>query len=327
MAGELRGVRTHGVANLAPRYLAWVEEGFANPTPRWSVARGARAAINVDGDRGLGIVVAAQVMDDLVERARDTGIAFATVHGSRHLGMAGFHALRAVEHGMIGVCTTSVRARMVPTFGREPRLGTNPIAVAVPTGEEPPFLFDAATTTVASNKLRLAANAGATVPPGLMVDVDGTPVREPAVPAEPFRLTPLGGTPEASSYKGYGLAMVVDVLGVVLSQASFGARFAPGEAGHCLVAIDVDTLLPVDDFRAAMDDYVRTLAATPTAPGQDQVRVAGRRSHDLAVAHARDGVPLPERAIDWIEATASRLGVEVPDLAPVPATGSATQQR
>lgn len=316
VAGEMRGVTTHGLANLGPRYLAWIEDGFINPRPHWRVTRGRGGLVNVDGDRGLGVVVAARVMDHLVELAGDTGIAMATVHNSRHLGMAAFHAMRALDHGMIGTCTSAVRARMVPTFGREPRLGTNPIAVAVPAGEEPAFVFDAATTTVASNKLRLKANAGEPAPPGWMVTEDGAPVREPAVPVEPYRLAPLGGTPEGSSYKGYGLAVVVDVLGTVLSQASFGARLGIGEAAHSLSAIDVEAVMPLDRFRAAMDEYLRALKDTPPAPGQERVLVAGQREHEATQRHQQDGLPLPSAAVAWLEQSADRFGVHAPDLTP-----------
>lgn len=314
-AGELRGVTTHGVANLAPRYVSWLEEGLANPRPRPRVTRGARALCNVDGDGGLGVVVAARVMDDVVERAGDTGIAMATVHNSRHLGMAAYHAMRALNHDMIGVCTSAVAPSMVPTFGREPRLGTNPIAVAVPAGEEPDFVFDAAMTTVAGNKLRLRSREGREAPAGWMVDTEGTPVREPAVPVEPFRLSPLGGTPEASSYKGYGLAAVVDVLGGVLAQASFGQRFETWQAGHMLAAIDVEALQPVDDFRAAMDDYLRMLTSTPTARGHDEVLYAGLREHRAAEHHRREGVPVPAATLAWIAACRDRYGLTIPDLA------------
>lgn len=314
VAGELRGVATHGLANLGPRYLAWIEEGFVNPRPDWRVTRGRGGLVNIDGDRGLGVVVAARVMDHLIESARDTGIAMATVHNSRHLGMAAYHAMRALDHDMIGVCISAIQARMVPTFGREPRLGTNPIAVAVPAGEEPAFVFDAATTTVASNKLRLKANSGEPAPPGWMVTTDGAPVRAPAVPTEPFRLAPLGGTPEGSSYKGYGLAVVVDILASALSQASFGARFGPGVAAHSLTAIDIDAVMPIDQFRAGMDEYLRTLKDTPPATGHERVLVAGQIEHEATQRHLQDGLPLPSAAVAWLERSAERFGVDAAGL-------------
>lgn len=319
VAGELRGVTTHGVANLAPRYVSWIEESLANPRPEPRLVRGASALMNIDGDGGLGVVVAPRVMGDVVNRARETGIAMATVHNSRHLGMAAYHAMLALEHDMIGICTTAVAASMVPTFGSEPRLGTNPIAVAVPTGDEPAFVFDAAMTTVAGNKLRLKARAGEVAPPGWMVDLDGEPVREATVPVEPFRLSPLGGTPESSSYKGYGLAAIVDILGAVLSQASFGQRFQTWEAAHMLAAIHVDAVQPIDEFRTGMDEYVRMLTSTPPAPGHDEVLVAGQREHRANEAHLRDGVPLPSAAVTWIEQSGQRYGLQLPDLSPTPA--------
>lgn len=309
VAAELRGVVTHGVANLAPRYVHWVEEGFANARPVWRVTRGSTGLINVDGDRGLGVVVAARVMDEVMDRASQTGIAMATVHNSRHLGMAAYHAMLALERGMIGICTTAVRASMVPTFGREARLGTNPIAVAVPAGEEPAFVFDAAMTTVASNKLRLRSNAGEVAPPGWMVNADGVPVPEAVIPVEPFRLTPLGGTPEGSSHKGYGLAMVVDILSTTLSQATFGMRFGQGEASHNMTAIDIDAVMPIAEFRSAMDEYLRTLKATPPAVGHDRVLVAGELEHESCQRHLLEGIPLPTAAVEWLVSSADRFGV------------------
>lgn len=309
VAAELRGVVTHGVANLAPRYVRWVEEGFANPRPVWRVTRGSAGLVNVDGDRGLGVVVAARVMEEVVDRARRTGIAMATVHNSRHLGMAAYHAMLALDHGMIGICTTAVRASMVPTFARETRLGTNPIAVAVPAGDEPAFVFDAAMTTVASNKLRLRANADEVAPPGWMVNADGVPVPEAVVPVEPFRLTPLGGTPEGSSHKGYGLAVVVDILSTTLSQATFGMRFGQGEASHSMIAIDIDAVMPLAEFRAAMDEYLRTLKSTPPAVGHERVLVAGQLEYEASQRHLVEGIPLPAAAVEWLASSADRFGV------------------
>ena len=310
VAAEVRDVRTHGVGNLAPRYLAWLESGFANPSARWRVTRGAPSLLNVDGDRGLGIVVAANVMRAAVDRARETGICLATVHNSLHLGMAGYHAMLALESDMIGVCMTSVRASMVPTFGREPRLGTNPIAIAAPTAKQIPFVFDAATTTVASNKLRLAMNAGEPVAPGLMVDTDGSPISDWRVPHEPFRLTPLGGTPEASSHKGYGLAAAVDVLSSMLSQATFAGSFVRGQAAHCLIAINVDSALPVEEFKAGMDEFIGMLKTTAPAPGYDEVLVAGEREHRATERSQRNGLVLAPATLVWIEESARRFRLQ-----------------
>lgn len=314
VASELRGVTTHGVANLGPRYLEWVRNGFANPSPKWHVTRGSTSVMNVDGDRGLGVVVAAQVMTAAIERAGDSGICMATIHNSRHLGMAAYHAMLALDHGMIGVCTTTVRPSMVPTWGREPRLGTNPIAVAVPTGRRPAFVFDAAMTTVASNKIRLASQAGEPVAPGLLVDNDGHALRDAVVPREPFWMTPLGGTPEGASHKGYGLAAAVDILSAVLSQASFGARFERGVAAHNLIAVDVEAFQPLDAFRSAMDEFVDMLTSTPPARGHHEVLVAGLREHRATEENLRLGIALPAECHTWLERSAAEAGLPALDL-------------
>lgn len=306
---ELRGVDTHGVANLAPRYVQWIEEGFINSRPNVRVTRGGTALRNVDGDSGLGVVVAARVMKETIEVARETGISMSVVHNSRHLGMAAYHAMLALEQGMIGLCTTAVRASMVPTFGREPRIGTNPIAVAVPTRNQPAFIFDAATTTVSLNNLRIRSLRGIEVPVGWVVCADGTNPSEPEVPQEPFRLTPLGGTPEGASHKGYGLGAIVDTLSLVLSQASYGGLLRGAEAGHMIAAINVETVMPIDEFRTAMDAYIGYLRATLPADGHDEVLVAGDPQHRAEAVRRRDGIPLPGAAIEWVIEKAERSGV------------------
>ena len=153
---DMRGVETHGVSNMLRSYVAGYGSGELNNNPNWRITRETPATANIDSDRGLGIIVVPKAMEIAIEKAKNVGLGMVTIHNSRHLGMASYHAMMALEHDQIGMCVTSCPPGVLPTFGAEPRLGTNPIAVAAPADQEPPFVFDAATSTVAGNKLGLA---------------------------------------------------------------------------------------------------------------------------------------------------------------------------
>ncbi len=171
-------------------YVSGYNSGEINARPDWRIVRQTPATANVDSDAGLGIIVTPRAMEIAIEKARNVGLGMVTVSNGRHLGMASYHAMMALEHDMIGVCMTGCPPSVLPTFGAEPRLGTNPIALAAPAGEEPPFVFDAATSVVAGNKLGLASRLGVDLLPGWVADLDGTPLME-AVPMS-LRMGPRG---------------------------------------------------------------------------------------------------------------------------------------
>src|SRR5262249_40309561 len=168
------------------------------------------------------------------DKARSSGVGMVSIGNGRHLGMAAYHAMLALPHDMIGVCMTACGPSMVPTWGRENRMGTNPIAIAVPCGEEPAFVYDAATTAIAGNKVNNARRNGQPLPPGLLADVEGRPIPDAvlAPPAGEVHLLPLGSAYETGSHKGYGLSCVVDVLGSVLSGAPVGFMGGAGKNNH-----------------------------------------------------------------------------------------------
>ena len=175
---DLRGVDTHGVSNMLRSYLTGYQSGQINPRPDWKIIRETPSTANIDSDRGLGVIVTPKAMQIAIAKAKAVGIGMVTLGNARHLGMASYHAMLALEHDMIGVCMTSCPPSVLPTFGAEPRLGTNPIAVAAPARNEPPFVFDAATSTVAANKLGIARRLGSKLEPGWMADNDGNPIME-----------------------------------------------------------------------------------------------------------------------------------------------------
>lgn len=307
---DLRGVDTHGVSNMLRVYIQRLKSGSYNPRPNMRIVRETPATATLDSDYGLGVVCAPRAMDIAIQKAKNVGVGMVTVGNGRHLGMSAYHSMLALQHDMIGVCTTAVGPYMVPTWGREPRLGTNPISVAVPCGEEPHFVYDAATTAVAGNKINTARRLGAVLPPGLIADADGVPIMDAIpVPNGDIRLLPLGSTYEAGSHKGYGLACVVEVLGSVLSGSQVGFLAGSGAANHFVAAISVEAFSDIAIFKRDMDEFVRGLKATPPARGFDRVVVAGQLEFETEQQRLRDGIPLHPEVVRWFDTACEEASV------------------
>ena len=310
VSADLRGVESHGVSNMLRNYIDQYNEGQINPRPDWKIVRQAPATATVDSDRGLGIIVAPKAMRIAIEKAENTGVGMVTVSNGRHLGMASYHAMLALEHDMIGVCMTGCPPVVVPTFGAEPRMGTNPIALAAPAGKEPPFVFDAATSVVASNKIEIAQRLGTKVPAGYLADDEGTPIMEPAdPPPSPYWLLPLGSARDGGSHKGYGLACIVDILTGILSGTAYG--MAPGRPNfsHFVAAYKIDAFTEVETFKDLMDDFLRDLKSTPPAPGQERVLVAGQIEWETEQDRRANGIPLHREVVQWFEHICGEMNV------------------
>lgn len=309
VTADLRGVDSHGVSNLLRVYVEGLRSGHLNARPAWRVVRDAPSVAAIDADGGMGVVLAPRAMEVAIGKASATGVGMVTVGHGRHLGMAAYTAMMALPHDMIGVCVTAVGPRVVPTFGREPRLGTNPIAVAVPADREPPFVFDAATATIAMNKIRLAQRLGTKLPGGSIATAKGEPILEPVEVPDEFRMLPLGGTPDQGSYKGYGLATIVEIVSTVLAGAPLQARLPHGFANHMVAAIDIGALTEVGSFKQSMDELLGLLKATPPAPGQERVLVAGQLEEETRDRRTRTGIPLHREVVGWMHACAGQFGV------------------
>lgn len=302
VSADLRGVDTHGVSNMLPVYLNWLANGHAVADPRTEVTREAPATANIDGGFGLGVAIAPQAMVLAMEKAAKTGVGMVTVHNTRHLGMAAYHSMLALDRGMIGLCLSAVGPRVLPTFGREARLGTNPIAVAAPAGDQPPFVYDAATSVITSNEVRTSHRLGRELPAGTVADETGTPLPEPRV-APPTSdhtfLLPLGSSYETGSHKGYGLAATVEVLSSVLGAATTMMTLGNGTANHLLAAIDIEAFVDLTSFTEAMDQFLTTLLGTPAARGRDRVVYAGYPEWETEQQRRRTGIPLHPQVLEW----------------------------
>jgi LDH2 family malate/lactate/ureidoglycolate dehydrogenase len=226
--------------------------------------------------------------------------------------------MMALAHDMIGVATTnSAFIAMVPTFGRAPKLSTNPISFAAPSGRHAPFVLDMATTTVAFGKLRIASRWNKPIPSGWALDDGGEPTTDPDVAIKHRLQTPLGGTRELGSHKGYGLAVMVDILSGILPGAVYGDLFQRTDraerklqdTGHCFIAIDPARFRPLADFKRDMDDFFDSLKATPPAEGQTRVYVAGEPEAECEARRRRGGIPLSPGLVERVGVLARSLGI------------------
>jgi LDH2 family malate/lactate/ureidoglycolate dehydrogenase len=308
---DLIGVDSHGVSNyIQLLYEPGLRGGTIERRPRVEVVQETPVSALIDGGGGLGLVVGTRAMEIAIEKARAGGIGIAAVRNSRHYGAAGCYARMALAHDMIGLSLTNSDKLVVPTFGRESRIGTNPIAVAVPAGEEAPFVLDMATSTVPLGKVMLARRHGVPIPLGWAADESGVPTADPEAAFRALRLLPLGGTFEQGSHKGYGLGVVVDVLCGVLSGAGVAVgQGLGGQVGHFFGALRIDALRPIADFKAMMDAYLRALRETPPAAGSERVLYAGLPEHETAQERRRDGIPLHRDVVAYLDRLGVQLGV------------------
>ncbi|MEX0762468.1 MAG: Ldh family oxidoreductase [Dehalococcoidia bacterium] len=310
-SASLRGVDTHGVTNVVG-YTAAIKKGTYTIPQKVEVLSESPATALLTCGNGLGFVAAHKAMEMSIQKAREVGVGMVSVRDGHHIGMVGYYPMMAIEQDMIGMAVTNASRSVRPAMGARPRVGTNPIAFGAPTAEERPFIFDMATSTVASGKIGLARRLGVPIPAGWMVDSEGDPVTAPPEGrGENWSLNPLGNTREQGSHKGYGLAVVVDILAGVLSGGGYGAQLSGGENMAWTMAVDISKFRPVDEFKAMMDDMIRELHATPAEAGVDRVLVAGDPEADTHEERSQKGIPLHNSQYDEIRRTAQEVGAEM----------------
>ena len=293
---DLHGIDTHGISMIPP-YDERRRSGKADMSALPSASRHTPVSALVDGNGGLGHPAARLAMNIAIDKAKQIGVGIVPVRNSAHFGACGFYALMAVEAGLIGMVTTSAAGiQVAPTFGAQARLGTDPIAFGAPGKPGEPFLLDMATTTVAAGKIRNKANEKLPTPTGWLVTREGKPSIDPLEVSKGGFMTPLGGTPENSNYKGYGLAAMVNILSSALSGAFMitdPTRAAKGGMiGHFMMAIDPGLFRDVADFRADVAAFCDTLRATTPADPSKPVMVAGDPERRIAAQRRETGIPV-----------------------------------
>lgn len=307
---DLRGIDSHGVSNMLRAYVAGIQSGAINPAPEWKLERDAPAAAVIDCDRGLGLTVGPQAMELAIAKAQQCGVATVLCNNGGHFGAAAYHAQLALAHDMIGLSMTVGGLLVAPTHGAQARVGLNPLSIAVPAGEEAPFIFDASMSSVAGNKIRLAQRLGEDLLPGWVAAADGTPMMESGPTPEEFLMLPLGGTREIGSHKGYSLAASIDILSGILAGAGSALHRFNG-VGHHFTVLNIGAFTDVDEFKSNMDQYLRSLRETPTAPGAERVIYAGVEEQEQEVERAERGIPYHPEVIEWFRSAFAEL--DLPD--------------
>ena len=311
VAADLRGVDTHGVIRFSPHawYVKWLSEGSMTAKPNIRVISETPSTALLDGDRGMGMVVGHRAMELAIDKAQSCGIGMVGVRNSRHYGMSAQYAMQALAHDMIGIAMTNAGRQVVPTFGREARFGTNPMCFAVPADKELPFVLDMATTTAAAGKLELAARLEKSIPTGWALDEKAQATQDPRVAQQARRLLPLGGSRDNGSHKGYGLAVLVEILCGVLTGTVTALNADQDPRGHFFGAIRVDAFRPVAEFKKDMDRLIRELKSTPPIEGQRRVYVAGEIEFETAEERAERGIPLLPSVLKGLREVSEQLGL------------------
>jgi L-2-hydroxycarboxylate dehydrogenase (NAD+) len=313
---DLRGVETHGVSNMLRAYVREFQSGKLNCKPEVKVIRETPGTVSLDGDRGLGVILAPGAMKRAIDKAKNVGIGICVMQNSGHMGAIGHHAMLAAKEGMVGMTTTSggsgTRVFVLPTFAAEPRFGTNPIAIAAPARSQPYLLFDAATSAIAGNKIGLAERVGSMLEPGWIAKLDGTPIVDPihSPGSGNYWQLPLGGVREQGSHKGFGLSMIPEILGTMLSGARPG--MLPGERlaqDHYFAAYNIEAFTDPDWFLDTMDEMLTTLRNTKPAPGHDRVLYPGLPEYEEELNRIDNGIPLHKEVIEWFDGITAELGL------------------
>lgn len=314
---DLRGIDSHG-AGMLPTYNLRRREGIVDPKGETTVVRDFAATALLDAGNALGHFATTKAMQMACDKARQFGVGVVTVRRSNHYGAAGVYSTMAADRGMIGMCLTgSSQPAVLPTFAKEPRFSTNPIAVAAPGERNEHFSLDMATSTVAVGKLNIARRAGKKIPLGWAADQDGRPTTDPvaALSAVPKKLSPLGGTRELGSHKGYGLGLMVEVLCSVLTGSYTGARdMMTGEKGttmnigHFCLAIDPDAFREAGEFEAHMDALMDWMRATPPLDPKQPVLVPGDPEHAERKIRVAEGIPMTDTLVSEVRQVAEEAG-------------------
>jgi len=321
LSADLRGIDSHGVARLSGYVRLWDAKRI-NARPQIKVIYETPSTAVVDGDSGLGLVVAPYAMQVAIDKAKNVGTGWVSVQNSNHFGIAGYHAMMALEYDMIGIAFTNASPLVAPTFSVERLLGTNPICVVIPAGNEPPFVADMATTTAANGKLEILQRKGGVAPLGWIQTKEGKQSTDPHELKAGGALLPLGGDREHGSHKGYALGAIVDIFSAVLSGANYGPWVPPFPAyvpmpeeqpgkgiGHFFGAMRIDAFRPADDFKMHMDNWIRRFRSAKTINSNETVLIPGDPEREMESNRMKDGIPLLKPVVEDLKYLAEKFDV------------------
>ncbi|MCB0487221.1 MAG: Ldh family oxidoreductase [Cyclobacteriaceae bacterium] len=321
LQADLRGIDSHGLARLSGYVRLW-EAKRINSKPKIEIVHESPSTAVVNGDQGLGLVVAPKAMEIAMKKAETCGTGWVAVKNSNHFGIAGYHAMMALDRDMIGMSMTNASPLVAPTFSTERLLGTNPICVAIPAGKQPPFVADFATTTAANGKLEILQRKNEDAPLGWVQTKDGKSTTNAHGVKEGGALIPLGSDREHGSHKGFCLGAWVDIFSAVLSGANYGPWVPPfvsflapsdnpvGEGiGHFVGAMRIDAFRPKEEFKHHMDNWISRFREASTVDGEDRVIIPGDPEREQEAIRKKDGIPLNDKVEQDLRELGEKLGI------------------
>lgn len=321
---DLRGIPSHGVARLK-RYVDGMDDGIIFPLNKPEILKEAPSNAAVDGNAGLGQIVAHFSTKLAIEKAKNTGVGIVTVKNSNHFGIAGYYAKMILDEDMLGISLTNSAPLVVPTFGKEMLVGTNPISMAAPAGKNRPFFLDMATSVVPRGKLEVYNRDEKPLPEGWAVDslgkitTNASDVLNNMTNRLGGGILPLGGEGELySGYKGYGLAMIVDILSGVLSGGAYANRVnmkkdgqpTPANVSHFFMALKIENFVELETFKASMDDFIDRIKGSQKADGQSRIFIHGEKEFEKYDLYKKQGVPLQEKVYQTLKQISDQRKVD-----------------
>ena len=323
VASDLRGIPSHGVARLK-RYVDGIKEGIILPNVKPKILKETPVTVAISAENGLGQPAGYFAMNLAIDKAKKSGLGFATVRNSNHYGIAGYYALMALKHDLIGISMTNSEPLVVPTFSKDMIIGTNPISIAVPAGKERSYVLDMATSVVPRGKFEVYLRNEKEVPLGWAVDQEGLPTTDTKLVIDNMTKTagggilPLGGEGELhSGHKGYGLSLLVDILSGILAGSDFGPYVKSKKrgtktfinVGHFFGAIKIENFIELDKFKSTMDEMIQTMKSSQKAKGQNRVYIHGEKEFEKSEEYKKNGVPLGEKVVDTLKQLGQESGV------------------
>jgi LDH2 family malate/lactate/ureidoglycolate dehydrogenase len=305
---DLRGIGSHGVLRL-PAYIHRVQNGTMTAQTNFAIIRERGATLLLDAQHGFGQVAGVYAMGQAIERATQFGTSLVAVRNAGHFGIAAYYTMLALSENMIGVVSANAAPSMAAWGGTTPMLGTNPISVAIPTGQPVDIVLDMASSVVARGKIRFAASQEQPIPLGWALDADGQPTEDPHA-AIKGTLLPIGGP------KGYGLALIVDILSGVLTGAAYGPNIVSLHdltqdvaGGFSLQAIDISAFMDLDEFERRLQDFITDIRRSHKAPGVERIYLPGEIEYNTKQERLENGIPVPENLLQILDQLADELGV------------------
>ena len=322
LSADIRGIDSHGIARLSGYVRLW-QAGRIVTTTEPHIIHETPSTATIDGGSGLGLLVAPYAMQIAIDKAKNVGSGWVSVQHSNHFGIAGYHAMMALENDMIGIAMTNASALVAPTFSKQKMLGTNPIAVAVPAGVQPAFVADFSTTTAANGKLEILQRKNEATPTGWVQDEHGSEITDANILKKGGALLPLGGDREHSSHKGFCLGSIVDILSGVLSGANYSQWVPPFPAyipmpnnmpgkglGHFFGAMRIDAFRPANEFKTDMDNWITSMQNATAINENQKVIIPGSPEREMETYRLKNGIPILQLVVDDLVKLGDELSVE-----------------